>query len=325
MMVKLLHIICLSGVLLAIPATLPAQVDPGKIAAKQGGRLINRMMRRGQRWVKRSIRELRKGSETPIDEQTVRSNLWVIGTEPTWLLEEGGNRTYPYNLLTHLVVGEYDVHPLTANPRDQEAASGWLVNSSIYDTARSRNEELNILINVSCYGDFGPPAQRSGFYLDFLSSKRMHNQLIESLRSYYWAESGPIIDGLVIDFQQIPPQNGKEFMNLLREMKEGLGIPLWLRLPSIREGVHVYQEDLLEKISETEEGLLEGFLLKGYGYHQLNALSSTSLIGESEGEGIAAAIAYFEHGGKGIPREKMVIDLANIGVAWNRKGNDYVP
>jgi hypothetical protein len=321
-----LHIVCLIGILMSsLSPAYGQKVDPAKIAAKQGGKMMNRLMRKGQRWVKRSVRELRKGSETPIEEQVIRPRFRVIGTEPTWLLEEGGHRGHRYNLLTDLVVGEYDIHLLTGGPRNQAAATGWLVDYPIYDTARFRNEELKILVSLSCYGDFGPVSQRANFYADFLQSKRLQNATIDSLRSYYWAGTDPIIDGIVVDFNDVPTQLSKEYLGFLRSLKTSLGLPLLLRLPSLKEGTHVYQAELLEKFGTTDKELIDAFLLNGYGYHLSNELSSTSMIGTAEGRGIAAAVAYYEAEGSGIPRDKMVIDFPNFGVVWVKRGNGYVP
>jgi hypothetical protein len=60
------------------------------------------------------------GEKPPLGNYQIEKGIEVIGYEPSWLLKEEEFKNYYFNLLTGLVVGEYDINPKDGLPRNSQ-------------------------------------------------------------------------------------------------------------------------------------------------------------------------------------------------------------
>ena len=103
------------------------------------------------------------GAGTGLEGYTVRTGQYIIGEEPSFYITENDFENYPFNLMSDLIVGEYDINPISGQPRScdclwshhrtKRAPSGDTV--SIIERARSMNPRIRILLNVTCLGVCG--------------------------------------------------------------------------------------------------------------------------------------------------------------------------
>ena len=76
-------------------------------------------------------------------ESQIKDNMHVIGYEPSWLIMDSLYLDYPYQLLSELVVGEYDMNPRTGFSRNDSGSAAFL-NKDIVQVATSVNEDLKL-------------------------------------------------------------------------------------------------------------------------------------------------------------------------------------
>ncbi|GAB4411186.1 MAG: hypothetical protein OHK0039_16140 [Bacteroidia bacterium] len=292
----------------------------GKIVERGATRGANRLLRQGQRALRRSVRELTKTQQIPLEEKETLSRFRIIATDPSELIAEHRYEGYYFNLLTDIVAGEYDVNPETGVARHAPAARAVL---DIVDTLRSggkANPDTRVLLLVSHYGDYGPrsygrnrpPVSSEDLTREFLAEQGRQRVLADSLNALLVQVGGA---GIVIDFPRVPADAGEDFERFVRRLKGWTQGLVYVKLPAPGiGGTGVYQPDLLRKLVTGSPAAVDAFILKGYDLQRGDTLSSPAPLRSRGEQDIARSVnAYLEAGGD--PR-LLVVELPFYGLAW---------
>lgn len=132
-------------------------------------------------------------NDIDLEEYSIKFQHDVIGMEPSWMIEEGYFTEHYFNLLSTLVVGEYDINPLNGYPRSGDAMNMHLTkkardkrakqNFNIIQSADFNNSRLNFLLHLTYTDDFG---NNNGFYRNsLLNEAEVFNNLTDSLSNYF--------------------------------------------------------------------------------------------------------------------------------------------
>ncbi|RMG66598.1 MAG: hypothetical protein D6722_14680 [Bacteroidetes bacterium] len=292
----------------------------GKAFTRAGERGINRLLRKGRREVRRSIRQLTKRDQVPLEEKETLTAYRIMATEPSWLVRERRYESYYFNLLTDLIVGDYDLNPETGQARNQKAARA-IVNYELVDSAmlaRAANPDLRLLVLVTCYGDYGPRGNQSPaqLYRGFLEDEGLQRVLADSLRALL---SHPRLmgNGVVLDFQQVPEGMEEPYFVMVRNLRKWLGDKLiYLKLPPLTAaGTHVYQPGLIQRLVGTE--LVDTYIVTGYDLQRPDTLSGPAPIESPGPHDIARTVAYYREAG--IPDQQLVVEFPGHGLVWESR------
>ena len=321
----LIHqILIMALIILLVPADMMGQRPPNFNPERQGKRFINRLLVRGQRWVKRSVRELREPESIPLKEKEIRSQFRIIGTEPSWLVyNESYRKDYYFNLLTDLVVGEYDIDPETGGYRNKKAFKAMVDRRAILDSAYTVNDQLRLLVRLTYTGDFGPPEGKETYLVDFLNTPDVHRVLCDSLTKGLRLDNetnlGEAI-GVIVDFDEIPKEEEEGFYDFLRYLQQRLNGALYVNLPAKNPDQSIFQADYVKKLLP----IVNGFLLRGYGLERKDTLSSGSAIVQAGPYDIQRAVDYYVNQCK-IDKKQLLVEFSYFGTVWEFHHGKYHP
>lgn len=258
----------------------------------------NYLIQRATRSLWREIRRPFVSREAvALEEMEVKPGDEVMGLEPAWLLPNNDANpdndtpedccgSYAYlNLLTSMVLGTYDVHPCTGDPRHPGGLLG-VIDTNVVAYAR-QYPDLALLLNVTLYGDYGQPcqpadqgAERSD-YAYFLRTEpggRFQDAAVSGrcLSNLKLLIERGWIDGLVLDLPHLPAEDAlldatvrllREIDQMLRTLRPGAPVRLYLRTPPLHDRAPRAWRVLLTKLRAAErnrEPLLRGLLLRTY-------------------------------------------------------------
>lgn len=181
-------------------------------------------------------RAQRAAMDIDLDEYSIKFEHDVIGVEPSWMIEEGHFGEYHYfNLLSTLVIGEYDINPTNGYPRNAKAFNAHIdvksrdrlakENFNIIQSADYSNARLDFLIQLTYSDDFGGNIHINRRKL--LNEDEVFNNLSDSLRNHFNKISKDYdIDkdrlGLYIDFSFESKVDFASYYNFLVRIKEQL-------------------------------------------------------------------------------------------------------
>ena len=138
-------------------------------------------------------RAQRAAMDIDLEEYSIKFEHDIIGMEPSWMIEEGYFTEHYFNLLSTLVVGEYDINPKNGLPRNKAAMQMHLTkkardkrakeNFNIIESANFSNSRLNFLLHLTYSDDFGN--NNRFFRGSLLNEDEVFNNLTDSLTSYF--------------------------------------------------------------------------------------------------------------------------------------------
>lgn len=292
----------------------------GKAFSRAGERGINRLIRKGRRELRRSVRQLLKEEKVPLEEKETLTTYRVMATEPSWLVRERRYEGYYFNLLTDLIVGDYDVNPETGKARHQ-AATRAIVQYELVDSAmlaRAANPDLRLLVLVTCYGDYGPRGNLSQeqLYRTFIEDEGLQRTLADSLRALL-AHPRLMGNGIVLDFQQVPDGLEEAYFGFIRNLRKWLGNKLiYVKLPPLTAaGTHVYQPGLLQRL--VKQNMVDAYLVTGYDLHRPDTLSGPAPLVSRGPHDITRTVTYYREAG--IPDAQLIVELPGHGLVWEAR------
>ncbi len=132
-------------------------------------------------------------NDIELTEYSIKFQHDIIGMEPSWMIKEGHYTSHYFNLLSTLVVGEYDINPTNGYPRSGEAMNMHLTkkardknakdNLNIIQSADFNNSRINFLLHLTYTDDYG---NNKAFYRgQLLGEAQVFNNLTDSLSSYF--------------------------------------------------------------------------------------------------------------------------------------------
>lgn len=132
-----------------------------------------------------------------------KQNLTVLGWHPYW--ETEAYKTYNYQLLTHLSFYAYEINPFTGSYKNFRAIYE-LEQTDLVSTAHL--DSCKVLLTVSCSG-----AQDNDIF--FSGPELIRENLIDSIKSIVLRTG---IDGIEINFEEIPSLHKAAFLDFVEEL-----------------------------------------------------------------------------------------------------------
>ncbi len=184
--------------------------DPGTYVANRARFSMKRWMRY----------EFGRSKTFSYGESQIKKEYKVIGYEPSWLIYDSLYQNYPYELLSDLVIGEYDVNPENGFPRGDSSHIAYK-KKDIVQLASAINSELNILLAVTDYADYG---YRPDFYNEPAKNNLLNSldQALAEISLYMGNEDGRENVGLLFDFPSVPFKLRRKYLEFLRRAKKNL-------------------------------------------------------------------------------------------------------
>lgn len=184
--------------------------DPGSYVARRARFSV-------QRWIRYEFHQSKTFS---YGESQIKEGYHVIGYEPSWLVYDSLYLGYPFELLSDLVIGEYDVNPEDGFPRGDSSHSAYK-KKDIVQLASAINSQLNILLAVTDYGDFG---YRSEFFSEPAKKNLINSldQVLADFTLYMGNEGNREHVGLLFDFPSVPWNLRRDYLEFLQRTKKSL-------------------------------------------------------------------------------------------------------
>ncbi len=210
-------------------------------------------------------RAQRAAMDIDLEEYSIKFEHDVIGMEPSWMLEEGFFTEHYFNLLSTLVLGEYDINPKTGHPRNREAMEMHLTkkardkrakqNYNIIQSANFTNSRLNFLLHLTYTDDFG---NNKSFYRNqLLNEEEVFRNLTDSLNNYFLRVTTDYKikleqTGVYVQFDFGDKKNLSSYINFLRRVKEQLSEEqlMYVVVPANIKRGYAYNYNDIEKILE---------------------------------------------------------------------------
>lgn len=180
-------------------------------------------------------------------ESQIKEGMHVIGYEPSWLIMDSLYLDYPYQLLSDLVIGEYDMNPRTGFSRNDSGTSAFRL-KDIVEVATTVNQDLNVLLAVTDYGDYGYRRE----FLTEIAKKNLLNSLDLILTDFTDRRANEDHEkvGVLLDFPKLSWNLRNDYAEFLARLdndldnkEAGKGCLIYTVLPPIDEN-EIYSDSL---------------------------------------------------------------------------------
>lgn len=302
--------------------------------------------------LKRLGKKLSRTGPTPLEEMTIYSYYDVVGFEPSWMIEKGLFEDHYFNLLSTLVVGEYDINPLTGACRNPENFKIHLTkkmseretktNMNIVEMANQQNPKIKILLQLTYYGDFGRESFQRQYTNDLLTNPDVQQSLKDSLGNYLKTLKEEYAinydrSGILIDFEMEESFYNTDFIDFVSYLRERLdeNALIYLKIPAKYKRKGATIDPMI--ISELEP-LVDKFIIKGYGFEKYAREKPDPLVIMDSTTLYSIDGTLYEYS-ENIPefsdilREKFIVEVPYFGVAYKqdqrgnyslKEGNPYI-
>ncbi len=125
------------------------------------------------------------------DIYVLKKQSLVMVDEPIWLIKNKSYEKFYTNLMTSVVIGNYDINLLNGEARNDEGTT-WFDDgfsgvrdslSNVYSKLLEKNKHLEFYLLVTSYGDIIDQSYLSSIYNSFLNEKESQNKMIDNLRT----------------------------------------------------------------------------------------------------------------------------------------------
>lgn len=295
------------------------------ILSAQPEKALDQVSKQGQKGAKSWFKKQLKGGKVSIYDRQIKANKEIIGTEPSWMLssELKPYEHHLYNLLTTLVLGEYDVNPVTGNARFEKAKNA-VLNTDVLGIARVANDRLKILYHVVNYGDFGAGLrEKNDFFTKFLTDEEVQTTMCDSVNAVI---SRMAADGVVLDFQNVPAseESVKAFIDFVKLVRKKGNAKIGSYEVYLKFPYNINKQKLLDKNAiNALSATVDKYIIKVYGDEFVRrdtiCPAGATLSGNT----------YFtldkvlkEYLALGIPKEKIIFEFAYYALQWQKLGDE---
>ena len=272
------------------------------------------------------------GTEAPLEDLVIEKPRRVFGTEPSWLLTKDGSfDRYYFNLLTDLVIGEYDVNPETGDARNPNALKLYKdvkkkdktkkEDLTILERANYLNPSINVHLLVSYYGDYGKEGYQQTYYDKLLADASVQKNLIDSLRkevdfisSKYKIGENRI--GIILDFKNIPPNDYGAFIKFVALFSDyfksaGLKLP-----PITAKNINRIPRNVLHELNDYSNF----FIVEAHGFEEMLSENEVSrLFNYLDNRFLIERT--FKYYADTILKPKVILELPYYGTTWEFIGD----
>lgn len=209
------HIFILLAILLL---GLGCKGPAGKLA-KQGANRGTSSLRKWARYEFGQAKNYSYGSSQ------IRPGVTIVGYEPSWLIYDSLYQNYRFEYLTDLVIGEYDMNPVTGFARYDSATFAFHV-EEIVELADAGNTNINVLMALTNYGDFGDESDKERFLTENAVKTVIKNvdDILTSISDSMGNTRREKV-GVLLDFQNIPQRDWKNYPKFIQRMRLALHKP----------------------------------------------------------------------------------------------------
>ena len=196
------------------------------------------------------------------DIYVLKKQSLVMVDEPIWLIKNKSYEKFYTNLMTSVVIGNYDINLLNGEARNDEGTT-WFDDgfsgvrdslSNVYSKLLEKNKHLEFYLLVTSYGDIIDQSYLSSIYNSFLNEKESQNKMIDNLRTIIRnlqlklkIQEHQI--GIIFDIQNIPKDGiqSEKVVNFYTYIKEqlfpkGSLSKIGLKLPNLVEENSIYYD-----------------------------------------------------------------------------------
>ncbi|GLR16699.1 glycoside hydrolase family 18 protein [Portibacter lacus] len=286
----------------------------------------NRVKKYGKRLVN-------MGKDPDLIDMAVRNEFEVIGFEPSWMIESGAFDDHYFNLLTTLVVGEYDINPTTGDTRSRSSYRSQFdklrrdktakQEFNIIQKADFHNPTINVLMHMTYYGDYGRQAKQREYAGLLLKEGEVRKTLKDSIQSYFLELENDYgiperRSGIVLDLQLENSFYNEDFVDFISFLRTELGDDhlIYLKIPAKVRKDALIPFDIINQI----EPFVDRFIVQGYGFEKYSRTYSPLVIFDPESSySIDGTIAnYMVPGFEKIIPEKFIVELPWYGVIFKQ-------
>jgi hypothetical protein len=213
-----------------------------------GDPLTKNAANRGRSKIRSWLRyEFQQAKNHSYGESQIKQGMHVIGYEPSWLIMDSLYLDYPYQLLSDLVIGEYDMNPRTGFSRNDSGSAAFR-QKDIIEVGTSVNEDLNVLLAVTDYGDYGYRRE----FLTEIAKKNLLNSLDLILTDFTDRRANEDREkvGVLLDFPKLSWNLRNDYAEFLARLdndldnkEAGKGCLIYTVLPPIDEN-EIYSDSL---------------------------------------------------------------------------------
>jgi spore germination protein len=273
-------------------------------------------------WLKYEFRQLKTFS---YGNSQIKENQHVIGYEPSWLIYDSLYLNYPFQLLSDLVIGEYDLNPITGFARNDSAINAFR-NKDIIELGTGVNEELNVLLALTDYSDIPYRPQ----FLAEVPKKNLMNSLDLILNEFNERRGGgPERDkvGILVDFPNVAWNHRYDFAEFLARIKKdlnnkelGKSCLLYLVLPPGEEQYVLYKDSVFAaKVRQS----VDLFVLRTHSFDSpiLPDANGNMMPIDRPGEmlDVDSVVHYYNKKAK-IPLSKITLEVPYYSTVWSDSG-----
>ncbi len=330
-------VVMVASLLLLAPAEVSAQGSLGK-------KILQKGKTKGRKAAKRMV----GGGDIDLSAYTVEEGYEIIGFEPSWLLSSARQDKYAFNLLNTLVLGEYDINTRTGDPRNEQALANIESNvigkvatktgkkeANVLQVAVSQNPEVNILLHVTCYGDFGDyrTSKRQKLLRSFLKNIELEDQfqfrINEILNRWSDAYSIPRSRlGIVLDFKYFQEGTLKDIIEFVHALRSDLGAEtlIYFKVPPFRGPSFRMSDDEIESFATLNQHI-DKLLVEAYGLEKQRRgpaiwLDNTDI----QDEELTLENSLFLYDQLGFSQDSTAVVLPMYGVRYvlNEDESDYI-
>ena len=286
-----------------------------------GDPITNRVRHRGvfrvRQWLRYEFRQIKTFS---YGNSQIKENTHVIGYEPSWLIYDSIYLQYPYELLSDLIIGEYDVNPMTGFARNDSSAKAFEA-KDIVELSTAVNSQLNVLLAVTDYGDYGYRRE----FLSEVSKKNLLNSLDKILDNFNRKRQGGTERkgvGILMDFPYLPWNLRMDYAGFLARMKKdldnvemGKSCLIYAILPPVDEYLMFRDSAFANMMREN----VDLFIIRGHTFDRSPFPGFHGPMAPFKWPGVMdldSAVSYYTLTAK-IPREKLILEFPYYGKAWS--------
>lgn len=291
----------------------------------------NRVKKYGKRLVN-------TGKGPDLIDMALQQQYEVIGFEPSWMIQDGRFEDHYFNLLTTLVIGEYDINPTTGATRNRNSLRAQFDKTvrdktakeefNIIQTADFHNPRINFLLQLTYYGDYGRESMQRRYMNTLLSDIEVHQSLKDSLQDYFLelSENYNISEnrsGILLDLQLENSFYNDDFVDFISFLRTELGEEhlIYLKIPAKYRKESLIPLEIIQKL----EPFVDRFIIQGYGFEKYSRSYSplVSMDKESSYSIEGTLMNYRVPGYEEVVNEKFIVELPWYGVIFNQdeRGN----
>jgi hypothetical protein len=304
----------LLNIVVALVLLLPLMEGCGDPITKNAA---NRGRSKVRSWLRYEFQQAKTYS---YGESQIKEGMHVIGYEPSWLIMDSLYLDYPYQLMSDLVIGEYDMNPRTGFSRNDSGTAAFRI-KDIVEVSTTVNKDLNVLLAVTDYGDYGYRRE----FLTEIAKKNLLNSIDLILTDFTDRRANEDREkvGVLLDFPKLSWNLRTDYAEFLARLdndldnkEAGKGCLIYTVLPPIDEN-EIYSDSIFSLEMRKHVDL---FVLRAHSFgEKLSPRMRSPMMPidwpDPEVVDLDSSINYYVKECK-IPRNRLLVEFPYYGTVY---------